>query len=184
MIGAAKHFFDEEVDAVVHKNCFGIWQATRWARGGRGARTARRGGALKRTHGSALFVRGNTQSLAISTLGPPSAEQLVETIEFSGKKRFMLHYNFPAYSVGETGPFRGPGRREIGHGALALKAIKNIIPSPQEFPYTIRVVSEVLSSKWIIFNGNRVCNNAFTYGCGRAYQKNGGRYCDGYDVGR
>jgi polyribonucleotide nucleotidyltransferase len=103
-------------------------------------------GLLKRTHGSALFVRGNTQALAVTTLGPPSSKQLVESLEFSGKKRFMLHYNFPPYSVGETGFFRGPGRREIGHGSLAGKAIKKLIPDEAEFPYTIRVVSEILSS--------------------------------------
>jgi len=101
---------------------------------------------FKRTHGSALFIRGNTQSLAITTIAPPGSEQLVETMEQSGKRRFMLHYNFPPYSVGEIGPFRGPGRREIGHGALAEKALRPLIPSHDVFPYTIRVVSEILSS--------------------------------------
>ncbi|HUY69518.1 MAG TPA: polyribonucleotide nucleotidyltransferase, partial [Candidatus Tyrphobacter sp.] len=99
-----------------------------------------------RTHGSALFIRGNTQALAMVTLAPPGAEQMVETMERSGKRRFMLHYNFPPFSTGETGPFRGPGRREIGHGALAEKALSRLIPSKDEFPYTIRVVSEILSS--------------------------------------
>lgn len=103
-------------------------------------------GLFKRTHGSALFVRGNTQSLCITTIAPPGSEQLVETMEQSGKRRFMLHYNFPPFSVGETGPFRGPGRREIGHGALAEKALRSLVPSSDEFPYTIRVVSEILSS--------------------------------------
>ena len=103
-------------------------------------------GLFKRTHGSALFIRGNTQSLAIVTLAPPGSEQLVETMEEITKRRFMLHYNFPKYSVGETGASRGPGRREIGHGALAEKALKNLIPTAEEFPYTIRVVSEILSS--------------------------------------
>ncbi len=101
---------------------------------------------FERTHGSALFVRGNTQSLAMTTLGAPGAEQFIETMETTGKKRFMLHYNFPPYSVGETGFFRGPGRREIGHGALAEKALRYLIPSKEEFPYTIRIVSEILSS--------------------------------------
>ncbi len=101
---------------------------------------------LKRTHGSALFIRGNTQSLSVATIAPPGQEQLIETMSFSGKRRFLLHYNFPAYSVGETGPFRGPGRREIGHGALAEKALRNLIPSKESFPYTIRLVSEILSS--------------------------------------
>src|SRR3989338_412278 len=101
---------------------------------------------FERTHGSALFVRGNTQALAMTTLGAPGAEQFIETMEITGKKRFMLHYNFPPYSVGETGFFRGPGRREIGHGALAEKALRHLIPSKEEFPYTIRIVSEILSS--------------------------------------
>ncbi len=103
-------------------------------------------GLFKRTHGSALFVRGNTQALAVTTLGPPGAEQLIETMETTGKRRFLLHYNFPKYSVGESGPFRGPGRRDIGHGALAEKAVRPLIPSQDQFPYTIRVVSEILSS--------------------------------------
>ena len=103
-------------------------------------------GLFLRTHGSALFVRGNTQALAITTLAPPGAEQLIETMETTGKRRFMLHYNFPPYSVGEIGSFRGPGRREIGHGALAEKALRPLIPPQEQFPYTIRVVSEVLSS--------------------------------------
>ena len=103
-------------------------------------------GMLKRTHGSALFVRGSTQALAVATIAPPGQEQTLETMSFSGKRRFLLHYNFPPYSVGETGPFRGPGRREIGHGALAEKAIRNMIPEKTIFPYALRVVSEILSS--------------------------------------
>ncbi len=103
-------------------------------------------GTLQRVHGSAVFVRGNTQALAVTTLGAPGDQQLVETMGFSGKRRFMLHYNFPPYSVGEIGPFRGPGRREIGHGALAEKALLPLLPNQAEFPYTIRLVSEILSS--------------------------------------
>ena len=101
---------------------------------------------FERTHGSAVFVRGNTQALAVTTLAAPGAEQFIETMEMTGKRRFMLHYNFPPYSVGETGFFRGPGRREIGHGALAEKALRPLIPPKEDFPYTIRVVSETLSS--------------------------------------
>jgi polyribonucleotide nucleotidyltransferase len=103
-------------------------------------------GILSRVHGSALFARGSTQSLALTTIAPPGAEQLLDTVDFSGKKSFMLHYNFPPYSVGEIGPFRGPGRRDIGHGSLAEKALKPLIPSKENFPYTIRIVSEILSS--------------------------------------
>jgi len=107
-------------------------------------------GTLPRMHGSALFVRGETQSLSITTLGAPGDSQLVESMEFSGKKRFLLHYNFPPYSVGETGPFRGPGRREIGHGNLAYKAIKNLLPTQEEFPYT-KIFLQKMNTKniWI-----------------------------------
>jgi polyribonucleotide nucleotidyltransferase len=101
---------------------------------------------FSRTHGSALFVRGNTQALAVTTLAAPGAEQLIETMETNAKRRFMLHYNFPPYSVGEVGNFRGPGRREIGHGNLARKSLERLIPTKEEFPYTIRVVSEIMSS--------------------------------------
>jgi polyribonucleotide nucleotidyltransferase len=103
-------------------------------------------GLLPRTHGSGLFTRGETQALTVATLGAPGAEQTVETMETEEKKRYMHHYNFPAYSVGEVRPNRGPGRREIGHGALAERALQNMIPAKEAFPYTIRLVSEVLSS--------------------------------------
>ncbi|MDD5692628.1 MAG: polyribonucleotide nucleotidyltransferase [Candidatus Omnitrophica bacterium] len=101
---------------------------------------------LPRTHGSGLFTRGQTQSLAITTLGTGEDEQLVEALEGEKKKSFMLHYNFPSFSVGETKPVRGPGRREIGHGALAEKALLAVMPSKEKFPYTVRVVSEILES--------------------------------------
>jgi polyribonucleotide nucleotidyltransferase len=103
-------------------------------------------GLFSRTHGSAIFMRGNTQAMAIVTLAPPGGEQLIETMETTGKRRFMLHYNFPPFSVGEVGFFRGPGRREIGHGNLARKSIERLMPTKEEFPYAIRVVSEILSS--------------------------------------
>ncbi len=101
---------------------------------------------LPRTHGSSLFTRGQTQSLAVTTLGTRLDEQMIEALEGKSYKSFMLHYNFPSFSVGETKPMRGPGRREIGHGALAAKSIEPILPSKDEFPYTIRVVSEILES--------------------------------------
>ncbi|MCR4337427.1 MAG: polyribonucleotide nucleotidyltransferase [Candidatus Omnitrophica bacterium] len=103
-------------------------------------------GVLPRTHGSSIFTRGQTQSLAIVTLGTKRDEQLIESLEDTTYKNFMLHYNFPSFSVGETRPMRGPGRREIGHGALAEKAIQAVLPSKEDFPYTIRVVSEILES--------------------------------------
>ena len=104
-------------------------------------------GLLPRTHGSALFTRGQTQVLSVATLGMMSEEQVLDGIDTTGEsKRYMHHYNFPSYSVGEARPSRGPGRREIGHGALAEKALVPVIPSKEEFPYAIRVVSEVLSS--------------------------------------
>ncbi|PIR58413.1 MAG: polyribonucleotide nucleotidyltransferase [Parcubacteria group bacterium CG_4_10_14_0_2_um_filter_7_35_8] len=101
---------------------------------------------LPRTHGSGLFSRGQTTALSILTLGAPGDQQLLEGMEISGKKRFMLHYNFPPYSVGEVKPMRGPGRREIGHGSIGEKALLPLIPKAEDFPYTIRVVSEILSS--------------------------------------
>jgi polyribonucleotide nucleotidyltransferase len=101
---------------------------------------------LPKAHGSALFTRGETQALAVVTLGTGQDEQLVDNIEGESKDRFMLHYNFPPYSVGEVGAMRAPGRREIGHGKLAYRAINPVIPSKEEFPYTIRAVSEVTES--------------------------------------
>nr|MBU1328197.1 polyribonucleotide nucleotidyltransferase [Candidatus Omnitrophota bacterium] len=103
-------------------------------------------GLLPRTHGSGLFTRGQTQSLSITTLGTSQDEQRMDTLEGEKFKSFMLHYNFPPFSVGETKPMRGPGRREIGHGALAERALKAVMPSNKEFPYTVRVVSEILES--------------------------------------
>jgi polyribonucleotide nucleotidyltransferase len=101
---------------------------------------------MSRTHGTGLFTRGQTQCLAIITLGTKVDEQLIESIQGVSYRRFMLHYNFPSFSVGETKPMRGPGRREIGHGALAHRALQAVIPTDDDFPYTIRVVSEILES--------------------------------------
>ncbi len=103
-------------------------------------------GLLPRAHGSGMFTRGQTQVLTALTLGPISDEQILDGIDGEESKRYMHHYNFPSYSVGETRPSRGPGRREIGHGALAEKALVPVIPSVEEFPYALRLVSEVLSS--------------------------------------
>ena len=101
---------------------------------------------LPRTHGSALFTRGETQSLSITTLGALGEHQILDGLDLETEKRFMLHYNFPQFSVGETGRYGAPGRREIGHGALGERALLQVIPSEEEFPYTIRVVSEILES--------------------------------------
>jgi len=101
---------------------------------------------LPRTHGSALFTRGQTQALAITTLGALGEHQILDGLDMETEKRFMLHYNFPAFSVGETGRYGAPGRREIGHGALGERALLQVMPTEDEFPYTVRVVSEVLES--------------------------------------
>jgi polyribonucleotide nucleotidyltransferase len=101
---------------------------------------------LPRTHGSALFMRGITHALSIVTLGSPADVLTLQGMEFTGEKRFMHHYNFPGYSSGEVSPLRGPGRREIGHGALGERALLPMIPAKEDFPYTIRVVSEIMSS--------------------------------------
>ncbi len=103
-------------------------------------------GILPRTHGSALFVRGETQCLAVVTLGTSDDEQRIDSLDGESFKTFMLHYNFPPFSVGEVKPLRSPGRREIGHGNLAERAIKAVIPTKAEFPYTIRIVSDILES--------------------------------------
>ena len=101
---------------------------------------------LPRTHGSALFTRGETQALSVTTLGALGEHQILDGLSLEDEKRFMLHYNFPQFSVGETGRYGAPGRREIGHGALGERALLQVIPSEDEFPYTIRVVSEILES--------------------------------------
>ncbi|MBI3621307.1 MAG: polyribonucleotide nucleotidyltransferase [Nitrospirae bacterium] len=103
-------------------------------------------GLLPRTHGSALFTRGETQSLSVVTLGTGEDEQRIDALEGESTRTFMLHYNFPPFSVGETKPLRGPGRREIGHGALAERALKAVMPNKEKFPYTVRLVSDILES--------------------------------------
>ena len=138
--------FEDEINETVHKNILKNEKRP----DGRALNEVRDiscvVGLLPRTHGSALFNRGPTQALSTVTLGAPSEKQIIDGLEQEYKKRFLLHYNFPPFSVGETGPFRGPGRREIGHGALAERSLTVIIPPEEKFPYTIRVVSEILSS--------------------------------------
>ena len=115
-------------------------------------------GVLPRVHGSGLFTRGQTQVLTVATLGPVSDAQKIDGLDEEDTKRYMHHYNFPSYSVGETKPSRGPGRREIGHGALAERALEPVIPSVEEFPYALRLVSEVLSSNGSTSQGS-ICGS-------------------------
>lgn len=141
-----KTFLEKETNDVVHENA--IRQEKRVD--GRKLDEVRdiktEVGILPRTHGTGVFMRGETKALSILTLGTPSDVRLMEGMEIRGKKRFMHHYNFPPYSSGEIKPMRGPGRREIGHGMLAEKALFPLVPSFEEFPYTMRVVTEILSS--------------------------------------
>ncbi len=146
LIPQAEMLMEAEIDQLIHKNILGSEKRPDGRKLDQIRELTCQVDILPRTHGSALFIRGATQALAITTLGGPGAEQLFETMEAEGKKHFMLHYNFPPFSVGETKPLRGPGRREIGHGALAEKALEALIPPKEDFPYTIRVVSEILSS--------------------------------------
>ena len=118
-------------------------------------------GFIPRAHGSGLFTRGQTQVMSIATLGSISEAQMLDGLDEEESKRYMHHYNFPAYSVGEARPSRGPGRREIGHGALAERALLPVIPSQEEFPYAIRVVSEVLSSNGSTSQGS-VCGSTLS----------------------
>jgi polyribonucleotide nucleotidyltransferase len=146
-VSDALHVLEEEIDATVHKN---ILEKDKRPDGRKLDELrplfAQAGDLLPRVHGCGLFIRGNTQALSSVTLANPAKELTFETIESSGTKRFIHHYNFPSFSVGETRASRGPGRREIGHGALAEKALRPMIPTKEQFPYTIRVVSEILSS--------------------------------------
>jgi len=147
--GKAKYalkFFDKEIDRLIHENVIKYNKRADGRKLDEVREIHCEAGLLPRTHGSGLFCRGKTKALSILTLGAPGDQQLLEGMEIFGKKRFMHHYNFPPYSVGEIRPIRGPGRREIGHGMLAEKALLPLLPSSEEFPYTMRVVSEMLSS--------------------------------------
>ena len=127
-------------------------------------------GVLPRTHGSALFTRGETQALVVATLGTAEDEQFIDALQGTYKETFLLHYNFPPFSVGETGRMGAPGRREIGHGKLAWRAIHPMLPTPAEFPYTIRVVSEITEFERLLVDGVRLRILARADGCGRAAQ--------------
>jgi polyribonucleotide nucleotidyltransferase len=142
----AEQVFEEASDEIVHANILEKEQRP----DGRKLTEIRhidcKTGILPRTHGTGLFTRGETQALTVTTLGSPGDEQVIDTMEVDTKKRYIHHYNFPPYSVGEVKQMRGPGRREIGHGALAEKALIPVIPSKEDFPYTILLVSEILES--------------------------------------
>ncbi|MBI4359368.1 MAG: polyribonucleotide nucleotidyltransferase [Candidatus Nealsonbacteria bacterium] len=138
--------FDEEVDRVMTENILKNGKRPDGRKPDELRSISGEVGVLPRTHGTGLFRRGQTKALSILTLGAPGDQQILEGMEITGKKHFMLHYNFPPYSVGEIKPMRGPGRREIGHGMLGERALLPVVPTTDKFPYTIRVVSEILSS--------------------------------------
>ena len=142
----ARNFFDQEINRLIHENVLHKERRPDGRKLDEIRKLEIEVGLLPRTHGSGLFIRGETKALSILTLGTPSDVRLLEGMEIRGKKRFMHHYNFPPYSSGEVKPMRGPGRREIGHGMLAEKALLPLVPSFEEFPYTMRIVTEILSS--------------------------------------
>ena len=142
----ARDFFEKEIEKLVRENVIKSKKRPDGRKLDEIRQLQCQAGLLPRTHGSGLFIRGQTKALSILTLGAPGDVRLLEGMEIVGKKRFMHHYNFPPYSTGEVKPIRGPGRRDIGHGMLVEKALMPLIPSFEEFPYTIRVVSEILSS--------------------------------------
>jgi len=141
-----KNLLEEKKDELVHQNILDQNKRSDGRKMDEVRKLSIKAGLLPRTHGSGLFCRGQTKALSILTLGAPGDVRLLDGMEISGEKRFMHHYNFPPYCVGEVKPIRGPGRREIGHGVLAEKALKPVIPNQEDFPYTIRVVTEILSS--------------------------------------
>ncbi|KKR21851.1 MAG: Polyribonucleotide nucleotidyltransferase [Candidatus Moranbacteria bacterium GW2011_GWA2_39_41] len=142
----AQQVFEEVSDEIVHKNILEKEQRPDGRKLDQIRHIDCQVGILPRTHGTGLFTRGETQALTVTTLGSPGDEQIIDTMEVDMKKRYIHHYNFPPYSVGEVRPMRGPGRREIGHGALAEKALIPVLPAKEVFPYTILLVSEVLES--------------------------------------
>ncbi|PJE64188.1 MAG: polyribonucleotide nucleotidyltransferase [Candidatus Ryanbacteria bacterium CG10_big_fil_rev_8_21_14_0_10_43_42] len=146
----AEHMFEELMNNIVHRNILDKPDGEEKRADGRALNEIRplftKTHITERNHGSAIFYRGQTHILSVATLGAPGDSLLIEGMEVREKRHFMHHYNFPPFSVGEVKPMRGPGRREIGHGALAEKALRGVIPPKEDFPYTIRVVSETFSS--------------------------------------
>ncbi len=145
-VGYAKNFIEQELTDIFHKNIIEKEKRPDSRKMDEIRNIDSDNAILPRVHGSAVFIRGKTKALSIVTLGPPGDERLLDGMEVRGKKRFMHHYNFPPYCSGEVKPLRGPGRREIGHGMLAEKALAPLIPNSENFPYTIRIVTEILSS--------------------------------------
>lgn len=141
-----KDFLEEEINRVVHEAALQQGKRVDDRKLDEIRELGGKAGILPRTHGTGLFLRGQTKTLSILTLGAPGDQKLLEGMEFIGKKRFMHHYNFPPFAPGEVKPLRGPSRRDIGHGTLAEKALLPVIPEVDKFPYTIRIVTEVLSS--------------------------------------
>jgi len=141
-----KDFFEKEIERLIHENIILKERRPDGRKLDELREISCQVGLLPRTHGSGLFCRGQTKALSILTLGTPGDVKLLQGMEIIGKKRFMHHYNFPPYSTGEVKPIRGPGRRDIGHGMLVEKALLSLIPSFEDFPYTMRIVSEILSS--------------------------------------
>ncbi len=144
--GFASEFFEKETERIIHENILDKEKRVDGRKLDEVREIQAEVSLIPRSHGSGLFSRGQTRALSILTLGAPGDQQILEGMEIVGKKRFMHHYNFPPYSVGEAKFLRAPGRREIGHGTLAERALLPLIPSFDEFPYTIRIVSEILSS--------------------------------------
>ena len=152
---------------------------------GRDTRTVRpilcEAGLLQRAHGSALFTRGETQALAVATLGTGQDEQIIDALEGEYRENFMLHYNFPPYSTGEAGRLGSPSRRDVGHGKLAWRAIRPLLPTKDNFPYTIRVVSEVTEFERVLVDGLGLRRLACSDGCRRSASPFGGRDRHGAD---
>ena len=146
-IKEANLVFEEELDKLIHKNILEKEKRPDGRKLNELREISCKIGFLPKTHGSGLFKRGKTHSLSVVTLGAPGDEQIIDGMEIETKKKFFHHYNFPPYCVGEVAPIKGPGRREIGHSALAERAIVPVLPKEEDFPYTIRVVSEILSSR-------------------------------------
>ncbi len=142
----AKNFLEEKIESCIHRNILESEKRPDGRKLDEIRKISGEIGLLPRVHGSSLFSRGVTKALSILTLGAPGDQRLIEGMEVRGKKRFMHHYNFTPYSVGETRPLRGPARRDIGHGMLAEKTLTPLLPSFEDFPYTMRIVTEIVSS--------------------------------------